>query len=161
MPSRRSETGARWLLNTVFSSSFFFSQTGSRGGQITLTTITGEQRRGGFFSFVVDLSSPWLLYEHLCCLSWAPVLHSIREDPLLHLCLLFMSLCMAFLQLTMADIQEHSKDSLFANVLHFISSFPSSTIHILPKHQKQTLWASGDNTRSQLACFLQTERHRG
>lgn len=40
----------------------------------------------------MDLGWPWLVSVHLVCPSWAPVLHSISEDPLLHLCLPFTTL---------------------------------------------------------------------
>lgn len=48
---------------------------------ITLTTVTEEQRRGVFSPFVEGLGSLRLLPEHLCRLSWAAVLHSIKRDP--------------------------------------------------------------------------------
>lgn len=108
----------------------FFSHRQEAGGQIRLTAITGEQWRGGFSSFVVDLNSPWLVSVHLACPSWAPVLHSISEDPLLHLCLTFTSLCVPFPFQEMANIQQPSKDGPFIIVSRFIFLSASRSVSL-------------------------------
>lgn len=109
-----------------------------KGGQTTLTTVTEKQQKGVFSAFVTGSGSLRPLPEHLCRLSWAAVLHSIKRDPPApHVYELVLPISPADSCGHPAAQQRH----LFFFFIKAYSSISTLSWHFfLPcKHQKETL----------------------